>query len=110
VAERRQQLDVRVCDLDERLVDTVALDALAVGDGGGEHLLVPLDDGVEVAHGDADVVEFGELAAVSMSVTVGHQMRPLTASGRSSATRMMGIPVWVFLCISSKARPRSSKG
>src|SRR5437588_5291086 len=99
VAERCQQLDVGVGHLDEGLVDAVALDALAVGDGGPEHLLVPLDDRIEVTDGDAHVVELGELAA-AVTVAIAHQMRPLTESGMSSAMRMMGMPVWVFWCIS----------
>ena len=65
-------------------------------------------DGVEVPHGDAHVVELGELAT-AVCVTVAHQMSPLTDSGMSSAMRMMGMPVCVFWCISWKARPRSSK-
>src|SRR5207253_2931722 len=49
--------------LDERLLHPVALDALAVGHGGAEHLLVPADHRVQVVHGDADVVELGQLPA-----------------------------------------------
>lgn len=35
--------------------------------------------------------------------------KPCTASGMSLATRMIGIPVILFWCISSMARGRSSK-
>ena len=54
------QLDVAVGDLEQRLLDAVALDDLAVVDLGAERLAVVVDRRVEVVDGDGDVVDLGE--------------------------------------------------
>src|SRR5437763_8066323 len=59
----REELDVRVGHLDEGFLHTVALDAFPVGDFGAEHLLVPVDDSVEIADGNSDVVDLGEISS-----------------------------------------------
>ena len=56
----RQELDVGVGHLEQRLLDPVGLDRLAVGDRGAEDLGVPGDRGVEVVDGDGHVVDLGE--------------------------------------------------
>ena len=57
---RTQQLDVGVGHGDEGLFHTVELDALAVAHTGPVDIAVVGDGGVEVVHGDADVVDLGE--------------------------------------------------
>src|SRR3712207_1069938 len=99
--------------------DAVGLDPLLVGDGGAEHPLIPRGGRLDVGDGQPDVVDLGEDARgrlvgvgdVAVGVLdAGHRYsRPFTASGMSSATRTIGMPVWVFSCISWNARPASSK-
>lgn len=59
-ASGRSELDVAVGDLDERLLDTVALDDLAVGHLSTERLAVVLDRRVEVTNGNGHMVDLGE--------------------------------------------------
>ncbi len=61
----RGELDVGVGDLDEGLLDAVAVDDLAVVHLGAERLLVVGDGRLQVADGDGDVVDLGEQAASS---------------------------------------------
>ena len=49
----------------------------------------------------------GSLTRIQFRFSQG--ISPAPASGMSAATRMMGMPVWVFLCISTMARGRCSK-
>src|ERR671917_1216539 len=60
VAGGREQLDVAVGHLQQRLLHTVGLDHLAVVDLGAERLAVVADRGLEVVDGDGDVVDLGE--------------------------------------------------
>src|SRR5262249_17349006 len=60
VARGREQLDVRVGDLEQRLLDAVALDDLAVLDLAAERVVVVRDRSLEIAHRDRDMVDPGE--------------------------------------------------
>ena len=60
VADRGEELDVGVGDLEQRLLDTVALDDLAVIDLAAERVAVVRDRGLEVVDRDRDVVDLGE--------------------------------------------------
>src|SRR5699024_6284269 len=62
------QLDVRLGDLEERLLDTLGLHRLAVGDRGAEDVPVPADGGLEVLDGDGDVVDLREEATHPLGV------------------------------------------
>ena len=61
VTRRRQELHVGVGDLEQRLLDAVALDDLTVLDRAAERVVVVGDRGLEVVDGDGDVVDLGEL-------------------------------------------------
>ena len=54
-----EQLDERLGDFQQCLLDSVVIDPLAMGDPGAEHRLVPGHRRVEIAHGDGDVVDLG---------------------------------------------------
>ena len=56
----RQQLHVALGDLQQRFLDTVALDDLAMLDLGTERTVVVVDRRLEVLDGDGDVVDFGQ--------------------------------------------------
>ena len=58
-------MHVALGHLQQRLLDAVALHDLAMVDGGTERTLVVVDGGFEVAHGDGDVVDFGQQHASS---------------------------------------------
>ena len=60
VADRGEQLDVGVGHLEQRLLDAVGLDPLAVVDRGAEDLGVPGDGRLEVVDRDGHVVDLGE--------------------------------------------------
>ena len=59
-AARREELDVRVGDLQQRLFDAVAFDRLAVLDLTPERGAVVVDRGFEIAYGDGNVVDLGQ--------------------------------------------------
>src|SRR5918997_892023 len=71
VAGGREQLDVAVGHLQQRLLHTVGLDHLAVVDLGAERLAVVADRGLEVVDGDGDVVDLGEQHAPEPSALTG---------------------------------------
>ena len=56
-AERLQQLDVAVADVEQHRLDALLLDGLAVGERHLERPLVERERGVEVVGRDADVVD-----------------------------------------------------
>ena len=60
VAERREQLDVVLPDVEEHGVDALLGDRLPVHEGHGEVALVERDRGVDVGDRDADVVNAAE--------------------------------------------------
>ena len=60
VADRREQLDVGVGDLEERLLDPVLLDDLPVLDLTAVGRSVVVDRALEVVDGDGDVVDLGQ--------------------------------------------------
>ena len=60
VADRREQLDVGVGDLEERLLDAVLLDDLPVLDLAAVGRSVVVDRALEVVDGDGDVVDLGQ--------------------------------------------------
>ena len=60
VPSGREQLDVRLGDLEQRLFDPVGLDDLAVIDDRAERLPVVVDRGAETAHRDGHMVDLGE--------------------------------------------------
>ena len=66
VADRREQLHVRLGHLEQRLLDAVALHHLAVLDLDAVGVAVVLDRGLEVVDGDGDVVDLGEHQAILM--------------------------------------------
>ena len=55
-----EQLDARVADADHRLLDALLRVGLAVHEREAERAAVELDGGVEVAHGEPDVVDGGD--------------------------------------------------
>ena len=59
-AERPQQLDMALADIEQDRLDALRLDRLTVGELHLEALLVELDRGVEVLDGDADVIDPSE--------------------------------------------------
>ena len=66
VAERREQLDVRVADAQQRSLDALLGDRLAVLERHLEDLAVELDRGVEILDGDADVVDEPRTSAAAV--------------------------------------------
>src|SRR5207342_3709243 len=64
-AERRQQLDVPVADVEQHRLDALRLDRLAVRQLHLEALLVKLDAGLEVLDGDTHVIYTAEHARQS---------------------------------------------
>ena len=71
VTRRREELHVGVGDLEQRLLDAVALDDLAVLDRAPERVVVVGDRGLEVVDGDGDVVDLGELHRRIVPTRVG---------------------------------------
>ena len=57
---RAEQLDVGLCDFEQCLLDSIPLDALAMGEVGPERRLVPGNRLVQVEHGDSDVIDLGQ--------------------------------------------------
>ena len=66
----------------EGLFDPVVLDRLAVGELGTERGLVPGDGGVEIEHGDGDVVDLGQ------------RLGPRRSSGSLSSTFSTAARSW----------------
>jgi hypothetical protein len=62
VAQRAQELDVALADVEQHGLDALFLDHLAVDELHVVGLRVQRDRGVEVLDGDADVVDPGEHA------------------------------------------------
>ena len=69
VTYRREQLDVRVGDLQQRFFDAVLLDDLAVLDLTAVRGPVVVDRAFEVVDGDGDVVDLGEQGASLRAAT-----------------------------------------
>ena len=61
IARGCEQLHVGVCHLEERFLDPVGLDQLAVVDGAPEGVLVVRDRCLQVGDSDSDVIDLGEL-------------------------------------------------
>src|SRR4051794_29457840 len=60
LAERREELDVVLADVEQHGLDALGLDGLAVDELDREVALVELERGVEVLDGDADVIDAGQ--------------------------------------------------
>jgi len=64
-AAGREQLDIRVGDVQERLLHAVPVDDLAVVDLTSERRAVVVDRSLEVAYRDGHMIDFGEQHATS---------------------------------------------
>ena len=65
--KRREQLDVALADVEQHRLDALLGDHLAVAEPQLEAVAVELERGLELLHGDADVVDAAEHRAAVYS-------------------------------------------
>src|SRR5207248_726158 len=86
LVDRRQKLHVGVGDLQQRLLHTVALHHLPVGDLHAVRVPVELDRSLEVVDGDGNVVDLGQHHASFLSVGLRNSVILSRCRSRSSGS------------------------
>ena len=97
-AERREQLDVALADVEQDRLDAVLGDRLAMDERHPEGSLVERDRGVEVLDGDADVVDPAETRPLSLA----RRLR----RGRRERDAVAAAPLDLESAASARARAR----
>src|ERR1700677_806385 len=121
VTGRREELDVAVGHLDQRLLDPVGVDALPVGDGRPEGVGVVGDGRLQVVDGDRHVIDLGQLGSGHAPCLLNKVIRSSPTSARNSGSSMPSpssgarhstpiLPSWRFWWTWYAASPTPSSG